>query len=140
MMSHPNAFYLHISTLAPFSADGRIYRAFGHLIAARNGTVLLAPIHAVQGRLTEVVDGCPVPWEEVDAVLGARFDKALAFGFSESCGYGAAVRQMARLAEVGWDVEPLRLRPESGAVWAFRHESGLRYAVTGDLIFEEGGA
>lgn len=132
---HPHP-VLHISALIPFSADGIIYRAFGHLLAARAGSVLLAPIHAVQGRLTEVVDGCPVPWEEVDAVLAAPFSQALAFGFDDGCGYGAAVRQMARLSVAGWDVEPLRLRPESSAVWAFRHESGLRYAVTADLIFE----
>ncbi|MCE5180503.1 MAG: hypothetical protein LLG15_01755 [Betaproteobacteria bacterium] len=132
----PNPFILHTSALVPFSADGIIYRAFGHLIAARNGTVLLAPIHAVQGRLTEVVDGCPVPWEEVDAILDAPFSTALAFDFSDGSGYGPALRQLARLAEVGWDMAPLLLRPESSTVWAFRHESGLRYALTGDLIFE----
>lgn len=136
MMAHPNAFYLHISALEPFSADGTIYRAFDHLIASRMGTVLLAPIHAVQGDLTQVVDGCPVPWEEVGAVLDAPFDQALDFGLADGFGYGPAVRQMARLAETGWDMAPLRLRPEASAVWAFRHVSGLRYAVTGDLIFD----
>ncbi|MBU1692319.1 MAG: hypothetical protein KJ958_00865 [Gammaproteobacteria bacterium] len=140
MMSHPNAFYLHISALSTFSADGNIYRAFDHLIAARMGTVLLAPIHAVQGDLTQVVDGCPVPWEEVGAVLDAPFDQASDFGLDDYYGYGSAIQQMARLAAVGWDMELLRLRPEASAVWAFRHVSGLRYAVTGDLIFEEDGA
>lgn len=137
---NPAPFTIHTSALVPFSADGIIYRAFGHLIAARHGTVLLAPIHAVQGRLTEVVDGCPVPWEEVVAILSMPFDLALAFDFSDGSGYGPALRQLAHLAEAGWDMEPLQLRPESSTVWAFRHESGLRYALTGDLIFEGVGA
>ena len=33
------------------------------------GTLLLVPLHLVTGRCDEVVDGCPVPWEEVFAVL-----------------------------------------------------------------------
>lgn len=59
----------NIDTLRQFSADGRVYRAFHHLIAARMGALLLVPLHLVQGRCAEVVDGCPVPWEEVCAVL-----------------------------------------------------------------------
>lgn len=136
MMAHPNALYLHISALAPFSADGTIYRAFDHLIASRMGTVLLAPIHAVQGDLTQVVDGCPVPWEEVGAVLDANFEKGRAFSLVDGYGYGPAIRQMARIDEAGWEIKPLHLRQRAGTVWAFRHASGLRYAVTGDLIFD----
>lgn len=136
MMSHPNAFHLHISTLSQFSADGVIYRAFGHLIAARQGTVLLAPLHAVQGRLTEVVDGCPVPWEEVDAVLAATFEEASEFNLDDGAGYGAALRQIGRLAESGWEMKVLPFIQSACTVWAFQHSSGLRYAITGDLIFE----
>lgn len=55
--------------LRHFSADGQVYRAFNHLIAASMGRLLLVPIHLVSGRCDEVIDGCPVPWEEVHAVL-----------------------------------------------------------------------
>jgi len=58
-----------IDLLRTFSADGNIYRAFGHLVASRMGTLLLVPFHLVIGRCDDVVDGCPVPWEEVFAVL-----------------------------------------------------------------------
>lgn len=36
--------FLPIDRLRTFSADGNIYRAFNHLIAARSGALLLIPI------------------------------------------------------------------------------------------------
>lgn len=59
----------HIDLLRAFSADEQVYRAFGYLVASRMGTLLLVPFHLVTGRCDDVVDGCPVPWEEVFAVL-----------------------------------------------------------------------
>lgn len=63
------AHVFRIDHLRLFAADGQVYRAFDHLIASRMGTLLLVPMHLVYGRCDEVVDGCPVPWEEVHAVL-----------------------------------------------------------------------
>lgn len=62
---------LHIDALRKFSANGQVYRSYGHAIAARHGEILLVPLHLVQGRFNHLVDGCPVPWEEVVAVLEA---------------------------------------------------------------------
>lgn len=64
-----NAPFFPIERLRLFAADSQVYRAFHHLIAARMGTLLLVPLHLVTGRCDAVVDGCPVPWEEVHAVL-----------------------------------------------------------------------
>lgn len=61
--------FFPIERLRLFATDGQVYRAFDHLIAARMGTLLLVPMHMVTGRCDAVVDGCPVPWEEVHAVL-----------------------------------------------------------------------
>lgn len=61
--------FFPIERLRHFSADSQVYRAFNHLIAARVGTLLMVPVHRVSGRCDGVVDGCPVPWEEVHAVL-----------------------------------------------------------------------
>lgn len=61
--------FFPIERVRLFAAEGAIYRAFHHLIAARMGTLLLVPLHLVTGRCDAVVDGCPVPWEEVHAVL-----------------------------------------------------------------------
>jgi hypothetical protein len=60
---------IHIYHLRQFSADGQVYRAFHSLIVARMGALLLVPLHLVSGRCDQVIDGCPVPWEEVYAVL-----------------------------------------------------------------------
>lgn len=61
--------FFPIERLRLFAADGVTYRAFHNLIAARMGTLLLVPMHLVTGRCDAVVDGCPVSWEEVHAVL-----------------------------------------------------------------------
>lgn len=67
--------FFPLERLRLFSADGQVYRAFDHLIASRMGTLLLVPVHLVTGPWhlesgsPAVVDGCPVPWEEVHAVL-----------------------------------------------------------------------
>jgi len=58
-----------VERLQLFATDGQLYRAFDYLIAARMGTLLLVPFHLVVGRCDEVLDGCPVPWEDVFAVL-----------------------------------------------------------------------
>lgn len=60
---------LPVSAIAAFSANGRVHRAFNHLIAAAPGTLLCVPLVLAAGDLRGVVDGCPVPWEEVWAVL-----------------------------------------------------------------------
>ncbi len=38
---------IHFCQLQKFSADGQVYRAFRHLIAAQPGMILLAPLMAV---------------------------------------------------------------------------------------------
>jgi len=61
--------FFPIERLRLFSANGQVYRAFHHLLAARMGSLLMVPLHLVLGRCDAVIDGCPVPWEEVHAVL-----------------------------------------------------------------------
>lgn len=60
---------LHIDRVRAFANQGKVYRAFNHLIAARMGTLLMVPMQLIAGRCDDVIDGCPVPWEEVHAVL-----------------------------------------------------------------------
>ncbi len=63
---------LSLSAIAAFSASVRLHRAFGHLVAAAAGSLLCVPLPLAAGDLRAVVDGCPVPWEEVWALLSGR--------------------------------------------------------------------
>lgn len=60
-----------VSSVARFAVDGRVWRAFDHLLATGPGRLALFPVGLVDGDLTRVVDGCPVPWAEVWAVIDA---------------------------------------------------------------------
>lgn len=53
-----------------------LYRAYEQLIAVRRGMTLMIPVGASAGRLLPVVDGCPVPWLEATAILGADYAAA----------------------------------------------------------------
>lgn len=62
---------VHVSTLAAFSASRQVFRVYGHLLAVADGALVLVPLALVAGDCRGVLDGCPVPWEEVLAVLEA---------------------------------------------------------------------
>ena len=61
--------FFPIDRIRLFSADGQVYRAFEHLVAASMGTLLLVPERLVVGEHGAIQEGCPVPAEEVYAVL-----------------------------------------------------------------------
>lgn len=58
-----------LASIAAFAHEGRVYRSFGRLLAARNGSLLLVPLGLVAGDFSGVRDGCPVPWTEVLAAF-----------------------------------------------------------------------
>lgn len=62
---------ISVAALAQLSFDGRAYRAYGYLLSAERGRLLAVPVAAADGWLADAVDGCPVPWDEVLAVLEA---------------------------------------------------------------------
>ena len=62
---------IHTSTISRFAGDGWVWRSFDHLLAAGPGRLLLVPVGLADGDMTGVVDGCPVPWPEVWALLDA---------------------------------------------------------------------
>lgn len=121
---------LHINTLSLFSADRQVYRAFDHLVAARSGTLLLVPPRLVAGDLSEVVNGCPVPHEEVYAVLEYQTKDR-----KEWNGLTAWTDEIAQLEYLGLDpsvcemdyITPM-VKGEA-KVLRLVHPSGVRYAV-----------
>lgn len=58
-----------IQTIAQFAHAGRVYRSFGHFLAAKTGALLAVPVGLATGDFSAVIDGCPVPWAEVFAVI-----------------------------------------------------------------------
>lgn len=110
--------------LAAFCAPGApLYRSFGFVLAVQSGSVLLAPVGRVEGDLRQLRDGCPVPWEEVAAVIDMPPNGRLLQG-------AEMVATAPRLAHVfspyGWSRDFLRIGP--GPIGAVRliHENGLR--------------
>lgn len=99
---------IRIETVARFAVDGRVWRAFDHLLVAWPGGLLLVPVGLADGDLTRVIDGCPVPWGEVWAVVDAPL--AAAAQLSPETLARLAPVAAAHLAPYGWvrDVVPAR--------------------------------
>lgn len=124
--------FVHIDRIRLFSADGRVHRAFHHLIASRMGTLLLVPLHLVVGRCDAVIDGCPVPWEEVFAVLEYPAVNPLS-NPQRWIGHNDQVQQLGYL---GLDPQACQLDHISpmangnpDKVLRLTHPCGVRYAV-----------
>lgn len=121
-MTHPAFIRLPLETLAAFSHDGRVYRSFDHLILPGVGNLLLVPVWMAVGDLTKVIDGSPVPWEEVCDVLDAPAD---AVSVSDPDVVPLSLR---RLAPADWVIEVFRLALRNKKTRRFVHSSGIRFA------------
>lgn len=114
-----------LETLAKFSADGQVYRAHAHAIAAGPGWLVLVPIELVDGDLTTVIDQCPAPWQEVMALLDEPAAKPGMFSsdvWAESGGFAVA------LASSNWDMDDVDIGGVKRAKRLF-HPSGIRIGV-----------
>lgn len=121
---------IHVATIARFAGDGRVWRSFDHLLATGPGRLLLVPVGHAEGDLTAVTDGCPVPWQEVWAVLDAPAVAPV----------GVSAERLARLAPLaavhfqphGWLRDVV---PAAGSVPTLTRLSGpegVRLALLGD--------
>jgi hypothetical protein len=113
-----------ISSIAAFSADGHVYRAFGNLLAVKGGELLLVPMGRTTGDLRQVTDGCPVPWSEAWAALDSLPQDAIPITPEAMCDSFAA---LALITPYGWLSDEIPLG--AGAPDALRliHVSGIRY-------------
>lgn len=120
-MTHPSLRRFPLETLLGFSHDGRAFRSFDHLIFSQVGTLLLVPVWRACGDLRRVVDGCPVPWEEVWDVLDAPAD-------ASTGGEPALPASLQVLAVDGWQQQLFRLARRETMARRFVHTSGIRFA------------
>lgn len=121
-----------IEAMQLFANEGRVYRAFDHLIAARPGALMIVPIRLVTGSVQDVIDGCPVPHEEVYAVL--EYQSADPVHCLRST--MPELTQINRLGYLGFDLYEFtvdRISPmvngHADNVLRLSHPSGVRYAV-----------
>jgi hypothetical protein len=116
-----------LSVIAAFSSSGVVFRAFGHLLAAADGTLLAVPVVASAGDLRRVVDGCPVPWEEVWAVVDAPLEADASLLAPDQL-----VRRfpgLAALARSGWVVDRVPAFAAGRRVATrVSHPCGIRFA------------
>lgn len=128
-----NNIAIPLNLLSIFSADRQVYRAFDYLIAARMGTLLLVPPHLVLGDLTNVVDGSPVPSEEVYAVL--EYPPVHQIEKKRWNGLTTYTDEIHQLEYLGMDPAEFELDTISPMVRGTEkvlrmvHPSGVRYAV-----------
>jgi hypothetical protein len=123
---------IHIDLVRSFGADGKAYFAFHHLLAAQMGALLLVPVSLAMGSLVQVVHGCPVPWEEVHAVIEYPQVHPL-----KSLGkWGIDSKQVQIFLQLGLDPEECEfdhinpmVNGKDGKVLRLVHPSGVRLAV-----------
>lgn len=121
-----------LGAIAQFAHDGQVYRAYAHALAAAPGMVLLVPIELVNGDLTDLVDGCPIPWEEVVSILEspqrspAPLDKHI---------HSVLGRPLREIAPSHWDADLLSVGMGfRDTVTRLSHPSGIRLAVLSSMI------
>jgi len=124
-----------IDRLRLFSADGHVYQAFNHLIAARNGTLLLVPPALVLVGGGEIVSGCPVPYDEVLAVLDNPVVTLCDHLLAKTFAWLAANDAVQQLNYLGINPDDCLIdqimSPQSlnTSVLRLVHPCGIRYAV-----------
>lgn len=115
-----------LRAIAGLSEDGTVYRAFNYLVAYRHGELLLVPVAMGGGDLRRVVDRCPIPWEEVCAVLDSPPEDPTPLSpevFARNLPAVAAWR-----AE-GWTIDHIALGASPRRVLKrYVHFSGVRFA------------
>lgn len=114
-----------ISALLPFSGDARLFRAFGHLLAARHGELLAVPLGRTTGDLRGVVDGCPVPWGEVFAALDHPGVDPHPVPADQLC---VDHPRLALLTPYGWSLDRFQLPGSQTEISRLQHPAGIRFS------------
>lgn len=122
---------VHVTTIGRFAADGRVWRAFDHLLALGRGSLLLVPVGLGDGDLRRVTDGCPVPWPEVWAVL----DVPLGDGRVVSPSRLAELSPLAaaHLAPYGWVRDVVPAQGTVPTMMRLTSPEGVRMALLGGV-------
>lgn len=104
---------------------GRVFEAFKHYIVAGNGYLIMVPVEIVSQDLSiEVTPGCPVPVEEISALL----DEPQEFRYAVKPG-DALAHRLCALWPDGWRYDLVPIMPRAWRkVLRAVNENGIRYA------------
>ena len=120
---------MHIHDLQRLSHNGQVYRSFGMAIVADYGFLAMMPLTDMEGRLLELIDGCPVQWQEAFAVLSVQADESLA---TFRALLNERTQQLLAEFSSSSDALPCEWRCARDLDWGtltFVHVSGLRIAL-----------
>lgn len=121
---------IDVKVVSRFATDRRVWRSFDHLLAAGPGTLLCVPVGLADGDLTSVVDGCPVPWPEVWAVLDAPTQRSTAVLGEEEL-YRCAPLAAVSFAPFGWVRDVVPAQATVPTITRLTAPDGVRLALLG---------
>lgn len=122
-----------IEQIRRYAEGSPLHRAFGHVLAAGDGWLLAVPLTHIRGSLRDLIDGCPVPYFEVLAVV--EYAGAVMPILPQSSAFGRWVNRLTTLVEDDWRFAPIRLSEGGAAVALFIQRGGIRFAATQDVQF-----
>ncbi|AXF86794.1 hypothetical protein DTO96_102550 [Ephemeroptericola cinctiostellae] len=120
-----------LSDIQAASGSTTTYRAYGHAMAAQNGLLITAPLALVDGRLTALVDACPVQWQQAVAVLHTPVGDVVSL---ESSDWRESTREFLRSLGDAWRVG---FACELKAV-VFERVDGLRVGMAAQRALRSG--
>ena len=117
------------NALARHAKNGVIHRCFDHIVAADLGLVVAVPVTLISGCLKNVPAHCPVPWQEMWAILDTEASGRAVFDLD----LFAHVPQVLADLGIAHDEFAVANLPEYSAT-VFAHKSGLRLGISNDFI------
>ena len=118
-----------LNELIPLSHNGVAYRSFGMVIVADYGLLAMMPLTDVDGRLTPLIDGCPVQWQEAFAVLSVQADESLVSYWGHLNDKSRALLARFSSSAEAVSCEWRCARDLDWGTLTFVHVSGLRIAL-----------
>ncbi|WP_374347707.1 hypothetical protein [Chitinimonas sp.] len=125
---------LTLQAIAQVTGGCRCYRAFNHLLAAGPGWLLAVPLYLLRGEFAQLVDGCPVPHDEVLALIDDIPRQRVMYP-PMSPVFSDRVNRLTALSTDDWWFTPMRYPREDSPIGLFSHPCGIRFAATMDVLF-----
>ena len=120
---------MQIHELRALSHNDLVYRGFGTIIAADYGLLAMMPLTEVDGCLLDLIDGCPVHWQEAFAVLSVQADESLVSYWGHLNDKSRALLARFSSSAEAVSCEWRCARDPQWGTFVFAHVSGLRMAL-----------